>query len=229
MTQRFRNPGPATSARSTSGSSTTRGRELLRDLARRPARPRARSAARRSSRSRRARSPSAARAAPRCPASSGQRGLEPLQRATPSPAANMSSSSFSSGSVPIAISTSPASIRSSGFGVTSKVPSLFRSAMITAPVVLRTRSSRIVRPASRAVGRDLDLLEAKIRPGVPADELEERRHLRLERQLRHLGSRRGIRLHDAVGAGQHELPLRLASSRRARRSSGRAAASAPRA
>ena len=66
-----------------------------------------------------------------------------------------------------------------------------------------------MRPGLGAVGGDLELLEAKIRPGVPADELEERRHLRLEGQLGHLGPRRGIRLHDAIGPGQHELPLGL--------------------
>jgi hypothetical protein len=44
---------------------------------------------------------------------------------------------------------------------------------------------------------------------VPADELEERGHLRLECELGHLGSGGSVGLHDAVGAREHELPLGL--------------------
>ena len=89
------------------------------------------------------------------------------------------------------------------------MPSCLRSATITAPVVLRTRSSRIVRPACGYSRRDLDLLEAQVGAAVRGDDLEERRHLRLERELRHLDAGGRVRPHDAVGAGERELALGL--------------------
>ena len=70
--------------------------------------------------------------------------------------------------MPIAIRTSPTSIRTSGFGVVSKLPSGLPSAMITAPVVLRMRRSRIELPA-RSDSR-VTTISSKRMSGPPCEE-----------------------------------------------------------
>ena len=74
--------------------------------------------------------------------------------------------------MPIAIRTSPASIVRSGLGVTSKLPSGERSAMITAPVVLRIRSWRIVRPVCGPSG--VTSISSSRRSGPAKDEISSR-------------------------------------------------------
>ncbi len=77
-------------------------------------------------------------------------------------------------------------------------------------MVLRIRSSRIVFPACGQSAAISSSSKRRSGPRVRGDELEKRRDLRLQGQLRHLRPRRGVRLHDSVGACEHELALGLA-------------------
>ena len=84
-----------------------------------------------------------------------------------------------------------------------------------APVWSRTRSFAIELPAGLRSSRDLDLLELDVGAAGHRDDVEERGHLRLRDQVRHLQAGGGVRLDDAVGAG--ELQLRAPSGRRSAR------------
>ena len=82
-------------------------------------------------------------------------------------------------------------------------------------------------PRSRARPAHLDLGELEVGPGRSGHGVEERGHLRLEHEVRHHLSRRGVREHNPVGAGEGQLPLgvraggasddRQVGTRRARR------------
>ena len=90
-------------------------------------------------------------------------------------------------------------------------------------------SSRIVLPAWAQVS--VTSISSNRRSGPPRrrDDVEERRDLRAQHELRHLLAGGRVRLHDAVGAREQQLRRPRPRRTRARRSAGRAARCAPRA
>ena len=191
----------------------------------------ARAAARRWSRSRRARDRSAARARPALPRAptAAPRGVRRSQRK----ASRRREQLLEQRAAPRVCRRRSSRRRrrsvASGSGVVSKVPSPLRSATIIAPVCWRMRRSRIDLPASRHESCDLDLLEQQLGPAARRDDVEERGHLRLQDELRHLRARASSTAarpgRRRRGAASRSRPRR----RRARRSAGRAARCGPRA
>ena len=189
--KRLTKPGPATSARSTSGSAGGRRRDLLRDLARRPP-PRAGELQRRV---RRVVAVLRVRRPLELELGAGARRERGRERLTGSAAnglaaAKRSSSARSSSGVPTPTITSPGSIRASGSGVVSNVPSALAQrdddrARLVPDADLADRP-----PAARARLVDLDLRHVQVGAGRGRHGVEERGHLRLQHEIRHRAARR---------------------------------------
>ena len=103
----------------------------------------------------------------------------------------------------------------SGSGVVSKVPSVLaeRDDERAGLVPDAEFANRVAGGCARCA--DLDLGELEVGPGGGRDGVEERRHLRLQHEIRHHLPGRRVRQDDAVGAREHELSLGVVSLARA--------------